>query len=202
MTEQDIETRDRILIAAHTVFLQHGTHGARMQEIADEAGVNKALLHYYFGSKALLADAVFERASGELFPRLFGILQSELTIEEKVRSLVPTYIDFLSTRPYLPGFVINEMHAHPERLKKLFRARGPAPLDTLARQIALAVDAGQMRPIAPEQFVINLIAMLVFPFVARPALETLLRVDPKKWDAFLAERRATLADFFLSAIRP
>ncbi len=199
---QDLETRDRILAAAHAVFLKHGTAGARMQEIADEAGVNKALLHYYFGSKALLADAVFLRAAGELFPRLFGILQSDAPVEQKVRQLVPTYIDFLRPRPYLPVYVMHELHAHPARLSGVFAEQGPAPLDVLRRQIADAVAAGEMRPIAPEQFVVNLVSMIVFPFMARPALQALLRVDPEQWDAFLDERRRTVADFFLAALRP
>ena len=202
MTEQDVETRDRILEAAHAVFLRHGTSGARMQEIADEAGVNKALLHYYFGSKALLADAVFVRAAGELFPRLFAILQSELSIEEKVRVIVPTYIDFLRPRPYLPVYVMHEMHAHPGRIADVFAQRGPVPLEVLRQQIADAVASGRMRPIAAEHFVVSLIAMVVFPFMARPALEMLLRVDTAHWDAFLDERRRTVAEFFLNAIRP
>jgi len=70
----DQETRERILAAAHTVFLRKGTAGSRTQEIATEAGVNKALVHYYFGTKAALADAIFERALGEIAPKIFGIL--------------------------------------------------------------------------------------------------------------------------------
>ena len=202
MTEQDIETRERILTAAHLVFLRHGTAGARMQEIADEAGVNKALLHYYFGSKARLADAVFVRAAGELFPRLFGILASEQPIEQKVRMLVPMYIDFLGPRPYLPVYVMHELHAHPDRLQRLFAEKGPAPLDTLRRQIDERVAAGEMRPIAAEEFVVNLISMIVFPFMARPALEALLRIDRAKWDAFLDARRTSVPEFFLAALRP
>src|SRR5919201_815469 len=70
----DLETRERILDAAHRIFLRKGTAGSRTQEIAAEAGVNKALVHYYFGTKAALADAIFERALGTLMPRIFGIL--------------------------------------------------------------------------------------------------------------------------------
>src|ERR687898_476376 len=85
----DQETRERILDAAHTVFLRRGTANSRTQEIAAEAGVNKALVHYYFGTKAALADAIFERALGTLLPRIFGILADPTrSIEEKVPAIV------------------------------------------------------------------------------------------------------------------
>src|ERR671911_560716 len=96
------ETRERILDAAHAVFLRKGTANSRTQEIANEAGVNKALVHYYYGTKAALADAVFERALAALMPLVFGILADEnRTIEQKVREIVRVQIDFHSARPYL-----------------------------------------------------------------------------------------------------
>jgi AcrR family transcriptional regulator len=202
VSDQDRETRERILDAAHAVFLRRGAAGARTQEIADEAGVNKALLHYYFGTKTALADAVFERAASELFPMVFRILQSETPLEEKVRALVPAYLDFLAGRPYLVGFVASEMHAHPERVTRILAARGPIPLDVLRRQIAVAVADGGMRPIAPEQFVVNLVSLLVFPLVMRPAIHALLQVDPSGFADFIEERKRALPDFFLAALRP
>src|SRR5689334_20832268 len=102
----DPETRDRILAAAHAVFLRKGTAGSRTQEIADEAGVNKALVHYYFGTKAALADAIFERALGEIVPRMFGILADPgRTIEEKVPAIVREQIAFHADRPYFAGYM-------------------------------------------------------------------------------------------------
>src|SRR5688572_31742744 len=80
----DADTESRILDAAHAVFLRRGTAGARMTEIAREAGVNHALLHYYFRNKQRLAEAVFRRAIGQFFPVMIGILASDVTIEEKV----------------------------------------------------------------------------------------------------------------------
>src|SRR4051812_11047727 len=87
--DPDIETRERILDAAHTVFLKKGTANSRTQEIADAAGINKALLHYYFGTKSALADAVFERALGTIAPLIFGILADpSRSIEQKVNDVV------------------------------------------------------------------------------------------------------------------
>ena len=199
----DLETRERILDAAHAVFLRKGTANSRTQEIADEAGVNKALVHYYFGTKAALADAIFERATGTLLPRIFGLLADPArAIPVKVREIVREQIDFHSARPYLAGYVVSEMHAEPERVGRLFARQGGAPLDVLRRQLREAAKAGTMRPISAEQFVVNLMALLVFPFAIRPALGALLALEPSRWTAFLEERRRILPDFFLAGLRP
>ena len=77
----DRDTEQRILDAAHVVFLRRGTAGARMQEIAKEADVNSALLHYYFRSKERLAEAVFQRAAMQLMPAVIRILGSDAELE-------------------------------------------------------------------------------------------------------------------------
>jgi AcrR family transcriptional regulator len=197
------ETRDKILAAAHTVFLRHGSANARTQDIADEAGVNKALLHYYFGTKADLARAVLAKAHAELFPGIFGILADPTRdIDTKVRGIVEYEIDFLSRQPYLPGFVASELHTNPELLAEIMARMGPPPLGVLQQQINEEAAAGRMRPYPAPQFVISLIAALVFPFVMRPMLERLFLHQEGGFTAFLAERRRTLADFFLAGLRP
>ena len=125
----DRDTEDRILDAAHTVFLQRGTAGARMQEVADEAGVNKALLHYYFRDKDTLAGAVFEREFRRLVRPVMATLGSDLPLEDKVRRTVELYVDGLSDFPLMPGYVLAEIHFHPERMEDFLSsvaARQPA----------------------------------------------------------------------------
>jgi TetR/AcrR family transcriptional regulator len=199
----DPETRERILDAAHAVFLRKGTANSRTQEIADEAGVNKALVHYYFGTKAALADAIFERALGTIMPRIFGILADpQRSIEQKIPDVMREQIDFHSARPYLAGYLLSEMHAEPDRLARLLGSRGGVPLDVIRRQLREAARAGRMRPISAEQFVVNLMGLLIFPFAIRPALGALLSLDATRWPAFLEERRRLLPDFFLAGLRP
>jgi TetR/AcrR family transcriptional regulator len=200
----DLETRERILEGAHAVFLRKGTASSRTQEIADEAGVNKALVHYYFGTKAALADAIFERALGTIMPRIFGILADpERSIEEKVPTIAQEQIDFHSARPYLAGYLLSELHAEPERIARLMTRRGgPVPLDVLRRQLREAAKAGKIRPISAEQFVVNLMGLLIFPFAIRPALMELLSLDATRWRALIEERRRLVPDFFLAGLRP
>ncbi|MEP7380429.1 MAG: TetR/AcrR family transcriptional regulator [Gemmatimonadota bacterium] len=199
----DGATRDRILAAAHRVFLRQGTAKARTQEIADEAGVNKALVHYYFGTKEALAGAVFAAAAGQFMPRIFALLGDEAkSIEAKVRAVVREQIDFHLARPYLAGYVVSEAHTQPERVKGIMQLAGPAPLDVLRRQLAAAVAAGEIRRISAEQFVVSLMGLLVFPFMVRPVLETIVGLDGDRFPAFIEARKRELPAFFLAGLRP
>ncbi len=200
---QDQETRDRILNAAHAVFVRKGTASSRTQEIAEEAGVNKALVHYYFGTKAALADAIFERAIGTLLPLIFGILADEnRRIEQKVRDIVRAQIEFHTAHPYVAGYMVSEMHAEPRRVSDLVGKRGGPPLDVIRRQLREAARAGTMRQISAEQFVVNMMGLLIFPFALRPGLSVLLKLNPTDWVAFMEERKRLLPDFILAGLRP
>src|SRR5690348_4150048 len=123
---------DRILDAAHRVFLRRGSAGARTQEIADEAGVNKALLHYYFRSKERLATAVFHRAAARLMPPVIATLASDADLEDKVRRVVEIELDVLLRHPYLPGYIISELTHNPARGKQFLSALSGIPLEEIA----------------------------------------------------------------------
>lgn len=206
----DGDTERRILDAAHLVFVRSGTAGARMQEIADEAGVNKALLHYYFRNKQRLADAVFQRVATSLFARVAEVAASELELEEKVRAIIGVYLDQMSRTPYAPAYLIGEMSQHPERAQQLLDAvgastgRAPAPgfLAKFAEQIEREVAAKRIRPITPREFFANLVSLCIFPFAAAPMLRAVFRMDERGFRAFIEERKTALPEFFLNALRP
>ncbi|MEO6444396.1 MAG: TetR/AcrR family transcriptional regulator, partial [Gemmatimonadaceae bacterium] len=199
----DGATRNRILEAAHRVFIRQGTASARTQEIADEAGVNKALVHYYFGTKALLADAVFARAAGELMPRIFHMVgDASLSLEEKVQRVVREQLRFHSAHPYLAGYLIVEAHTEPSRLQRILSPHGKAPLGVLRRQLADAAAAGEIRPVTAEQFVVDLMSLCVFPFVARPILQQVIGLDEARFRSFISARVRVLPQFFLAGLRP
>jgi TetR/AcrR family transcriptional regulator len=208
--QRDGDTEQRILDAAHVVFVRTGTAGARMQEIAKEAGVNSALLHYYFRSKDRLAEAVFHRAAAQLMPAVVGELLSDRSLPDKVRAIVEIEIDRLSRTPYLPGYIISELTHHPERIAQLISALTGSQPEALGRkllrivseQIGGEVRAGRMQPISPEQFMVNLLSLCIFPFAARPMITALMGLDDKAFARFIRERRDTLPDFFLNALRP
>lgn len=208
--KDDQHTENKILDAARTVFIRHGTAGARMQEIAEEAGVNQALLHYYFRSKERLSAAVFQQVARQLFPRLFQTLGSDLPLEAKIEVIVNAYLDVLSQNRFMPAYVLSELHHHPERAKQILISGigsdpGKALIPVLAKlktQIDAEVEEGRIRPIAPQEFIINMLSLCVFPFAARPLLAVALGFDDARFAAFIKQRRKRLPEFIRMALRP
>ncbi|MBP8792594.1 MAG: helix-turn-helix transcriptional regulator, partial [Lutibacter sp.] len=98
-TEKDNTTESTILNAAKSIFQRKGMDGARMQEIADEAGINKALLHYYYRSKQLLFEAVFKSAFSMLAPQLNKVLNSDDSLNDKIKGFTKNYISFTIKHP-------------------------------------------------------------------------------------------------------
>ena len=212
--DRDGETEQRILDAARTVFIRSGTAGARMQEIAEEAGVNQALIHYYFRSKEGLSQAVFREAAGKMFPTILRTLASDLSIDEKIDGLVDTYLETMSRTPFLPGYILSELHYHPERMTQFLATIAGTPeggrlpdtvrpvFDKLDRQLAEEARAGRMRKISSQQFVVNLLSLCIFPFAARPMLRTVFAMDDEAFSSFIKQRRKELPEYIRNAMRP
>ena len=207
---KDRDTEARILAAARTVFIRRGTSGARLQEIAAEAGVNQALVHYYFGSKDDLAERVFIEAAQTLVPAFAPIPVPGMVFEDLITAFVQGYIDAVRQAPFIPGYVLSEATHHPERLETLMRtAIGTVPREVAARtfpiverMIAERVAQGTLRPMNVQQLLVNVMALSVFPFVARPMLAAAFGFDDESFHAFLDERREDLPRFIINALRP
>lgn len=206
----DTETEQRILTAAIAVFVRRGTAGARMQEIAEEAGVNQALLHYYFRTKKRLAEAVFRHTAGRMFPALIETLGGDIPLVEKIDRIVDIYLTAMSSTPFLPGYVISELHHHPERVPQLLGniagenlsdAVKPA-LARLDRQIAVEARAGRMRRMSAQQFVMNLLSLCIFPFAARPMFRAAFALDDAEFARLIEHRRKELPLYIRNAIKP
>lgn len=204
------DTESRILEAARKVFTRAGTAGARMQDIAREAGVNQALLHYYFRSKQALADRVFREAATTLLAALPGLVREDASLEEMLRNFVRTYIGTVRQTPFLPAYMAAEAHHNPERVVAVIESiTGRNPNDAspqLLRRVQAMIDArvaaGEMRPIRAEHLMINTISVLAFPFVARSILASVYAMDDAAFERFLDERVEELPRFLLNAVRP
>lgn len=184
-------TEESILTAAQSVFLKKGLAGARMQEIADKAKINKSLLHYYFRSKNKLFDAVFEYVFRKFSPNIFKVFEDERPFAEKVEDFVSQYIDLVAKNPFIPVFVINELNSKsPDKLTNKLKDLG-ARTDLIEAQIHTEIEAGRMRKGNPKHIMIDILAMIIFPFVAKPIVKELMFTgDGKKLESFLAERKA------------
>ncbi len=190
-----------IFEAAKRVFLKKGLDGARMQEIADEAGMNKASLHYYYRSKHQLYLLVVQDLFGQFFPKLFKLFNIESSFKDRIEDFFVMYLDFLIENPLIPQFVITEMVRQPDILKDLFLKPKEIGLVKLVDGlIKEGVEQGDIVPISSEDFVLNLISLAVFPIIARPIFSEVLEMDENSYDSFLQQRKKTAANFFLNAL--
>lgn len=195
-------TEDKIFEAARDVFHEHGYGGARMQEIADRAGINKALLHYYYRSKDKLFEAVFHVSAMRVIPQIIGVITAEMPLREKIEQLVHTYIDQLVANPHVPGFVIQELRRNPNRLRQFMGKLASDKFAGLSQDIEEAVARGEIRPIEPAHLLANIVGLCVFPFIARPMLQTVVGFDDAAYNAFLEARKQEVTAFILNALEP
>jgi TetR/AcrR family transcriptional regulator len=194
-------TETEILIAAKEIFHQKGMAGARMQEIADKAQINKALLHYYFRSKQLLFEAVFKSAFSLLAPQLQKVLNDDSDLFEKIKNFTENYISFVIKHPYIPNFVIQELNTNPEFVNKLKSETNFPSIDKFKLQVNDAIKQGVIRPIEAEQLFINIIALNIFPFIGKPLLMALVNVDKESYDRLLENRKTEVTKFIINSIK-
>ncbi|MEP1093866.1 MAG: TetR/AcrR family transcriptional regulator [Cyclobacteriaceae bacterium] len=194
-------TEGQILEAAKNVFQRKGMDGARMQEIANEAGINKALLHYYYRSKEMLFEAVFKNAFSLLAPQLNGILNDDSSIEDKIKNFTLNYLTFMNKHPYLPKFIIHEINRNPDFILKMKDVTGFPNLDKFKKQVASEVETGTIKPIKAEQLFINIVALNIFPFVATPLIQAFANIDDQAFKQLMEERKTEVADFIIHSIK-
>ncbi len=193
-------TEEKILNAAQNVFIQKGMDGARMQEIADEAGINKALLHYYFRTKEKLFGAIFKKVFSQIFPNLMAMVHSELPLEEKLGIFIEKYIDLLQKNPFLPTFILKEMNRNPDFLANVIKNNGVKPNEVFA-MFEKEMEAGRIRRMDPRDLLVNLIGLSIFPIAAGPLITIMFfENDKNAYYEFIENRKKTIKEFFLNAI--
>jgi len=196
----DSTTEEKIYEAARRIFILKGMEGARMQEIADEAGINKALLHYYFRSKENLFKAVFKDTFSKFFVKVKDTLSSEVSVKEKLVVFIDNYIDLILANPYVPQFIINEINRDPQVLKTLMFESGIEPQKVLELFLD-KVQSSNLSKLDPRHIVVSLLGMLIFPFVARPLLQMVyFNDDQEVYNKFLNERKEVVKNMILKFI--
>ena len=200
MTEK-LSTEEQILTMARKVFMQHGYDGTSMQMIADEAGINKSLLHYYYRSKEKLFREVFSKVFSQFIPHLGVIFMSDMGLEQKIHAFAERYIDVFMKNPLIPIFVMQELSKNPDYLTELAKEAGLNPEIILGKiKQALEEEGVYMRD--PRHFFVNLIGLCIFPFAARPLIQRLLFDNNKEaYSNFLEERKKEVPKLILNAIR-
>ncbi len=195
-------TKQKILDSAQDIFHTKGYDGARMQEIADKANINKGLLHYYFKTKDSLFDTVFSIAFRKMLGQLESVLMMEIPLEDKIDLIIDGYMSMLSKNSTLPRFVMNEINKNPDKfVAKHINGSIKKAFLVFENDIKKEIENGKIRPIDPRQLCLNLIAMSVFPFMGRPILQVVVGLNNKEFQFLLHERGEHVKSFIKQAIK-
>jgi len=189
------ETEQKIIASAERLFYQNGKAGTSMQDIADDAGINRTLLNYYFRSKDQLFEAVFRKALGRFVPDVAALLRTDIPFQEYLPAVVEKIIDTMLANPQIPIFVLQELSSNPERMPQIIKEMGIDP----ARAIEKIESDGMVPTIAgmdPRQIILNLISLCIFPFAAKPVvLDILFKGDNEAFVEAMNERKVLLPQF-------
>lgn len=199
MTEAN--TEELIFDAARSVFHEQGYGGARMQEIARRAGINQSMLHYYFRSKQKLFDAVFRNAVVTALPAVLSALTADKPLIPKIEYFVSVYLDTIYENPHLPGFIFEELRRNPQKIKEVVGGQTSGVFPAFASEVSMAVQDGVIKPIEPEQLLMNIISLCVFPIVGRPMLQTVTGLTDNGYESLLQSRKETVTRFIIDAIK-
>ncbi len=200
-------TEDKILESAKKIFYQKGLKGARMQEIADDAGVNKAMLHYYFRSKTKLFDKVFEQSVQGVTPLLMNVFLKKSDLESKIKHLVEMLIDLFLKEPYFSNFIVNELSQNPDKLyRNIMDAEGGLigqVIPVINQQIQVAIEKGIVKNnIKSAELILNIMSLCLLPIMTQTVLQQTLDIDDARMQRFMEKRKQTVTDFVLAAIKP
>jgi TetR/AcrR family transcriptional regulator len=198
-------TEELILDAAMKVFTRKGFAAARMEEIAKEAGINRALLHYYHRDKQTMFNRIFESRFKEFFKGLFVIFESDnISLFEKIKRMVDHEINTLIKHPDLARFIITEIAQSPDLLIEYGKKLGVNPrmfIEAFEKQVAKEVSEGVINPIDGKQLLINIMSLCIYPFVARPIIQTMMTVDETNFYQMAEQRKKEVSEFIINAIK-
>jgi AcrR family transcriptional regulator len=193
-------TEEKIKIAARIVFHKKGYAGTRTRDIAEEAGINLASLNYYFRTKEKLFDIIIMETMEGFFRSIKLVFNNEATtLEEKIEVLVNSYIDLLIANPDVPIFILSELRTNPAKLVSKIGAKEVIMKSSFIRQYGEKVATGEILLTNPLHFIMNLLSLTVFPFIASPIVKGLSETTPEGFEKLMLQRK-TLIPKWINAI--
>lgn len=197
--DKNINTEQKILQAAIKVFIQNGFDGARMQQIADEAGMNKALIHYYFKNKENLFERIFLEKRNDFLPKMNAMFFSkDLDFIEKMELYVENHMLLLQKNPYLPKFLACNAHKHPKVMDLL-----PSEFaEGILAYFELEIAAGRVRKVDPRQFMISMLAMCIFPFAFKNVISHIIKLDENGYEQLMQARSKEVKQYIRMILTP
>lgn len=195
------ETEQKIVASAEKLFFQKGKAGTSMQDIANDAGINRTLLNYYFRSKDQLFEAVFKSAMSIFVPNLAAMLSSDMSFESYVPAMIETVIDAMLENPQIPIFVLQELSSNPERMPQIIKEMGIDPAIAVQKMEG-EKGKGPGAGMDPRQLILNVLSLCIFPFAARPVVtEILFMGDNQAYIEAMKERKKLLPQLVIEFMK-
>jgi len=186
-----LNNKEKILAAAEKIFVRDGFDGARTNAIAKEAGVNKAMLHYYFDDKGKLFEQVFKMKSSQFFPKISAYFLSDNSVQEKMDYFIETYMNLLIANPKIPPFVICTMNKYPG----FIRVFPKGFLESMITYLQVESDAGKIKKLDARQFFMSVVGMCVFPFIAKTVIGHMMNLKEGEFDDILEGRKEEVKSY-------
>jgi len=197
---KDLSTEEKIKAAARKIFTQKGYSATRTRDIAEEAGINLALLNYYFRSKEKLFDLVMLENFGQFISGVRALFnEKDTTLQQKIETVVDFYITQLKTNPDLPLFVLTEIRSNPKKLQAKGFSKDLLAQSYFLKQLSEELKK-QKKAIHPLHFIMNLFAMTIFPFISAPLIKT-MGVGDLEFSNLMEERRKLLPIWIMKLIQ-
>jgi len=186
------QTEQLIKDTAKNIFFKKGLLSATTQEIADEAGVNRALIHYYFRSREQLIETILDDAINETREKIYAIFESNEPFKEKISKYLDIFIDRDVEYPYIQNFVITEMTRNPEKMKEHSSRKKNYMQKLILPQLRREMELGRIPTIDAEHFMVNMMSLCSYPLIAKPFIQDVFSFDTKDYKAFLKERKKVI----------
>ena len=192
----------KIRDAARKIFLEKGLAGARMQDIANEACLNKALLHYYYRSKEKLFQTIFEDELLNFFNNMQEIMNAPISLFEKIERLVAKEIDAMISSPRLPIFIMNELAQDPDScLRKMKNMEMHKLYNKFREEVELEIYKGTIKKVNPNHLFLNIMAMTGYPFIAKPVVKGLFELDEEGYSKFIEQHKKEVSRFIIDSLK-
>lgn len=193
---------EQILVAAFNVFVEKGFENAKMQDIANQAGIKRTVLNYYFRSKELLYQKIAKTILRQALPNMLKILNSDLSFEQKIKDFVENYIDLWLKNPFMPLFIINELnHLGSAFIEKMLDGVKP-DIDIFLEHVKDEMDKGNIVKINPIQVPLHIISLCAFPIIGKPMVMLITNSNEKLYIEIIQERKAEITRLVLKGLKP
>ena len=200
--EKDTSTELKIKEAATRVFIAKGFNGCTSREIAKEAGMNVALVNYYFKSKSHLFEIVIASVIEKFAESLFEVFKSELPLVSKVRIFIEKEYDFLGKHPEIASFLINELSKQEANFFQCVGFSDAMKDAKIEEQVKEAQEKGEMRKINLVNIILLLMSNTNFPFIARPMIQSIHSINDENYKTHLILHKQYVIDMLINYLFP